>query len=113
MVDFCCPGCLGTPAEFRRRFEAPILAGREPGAAPAVTELGEERSHELSSLVNQFILRRTNKLLSDHLPPKVRVCGAVCSPAALSHSHTKGRQERFLATSILLGTLLAAPSRRS
>lgn len=27
MVDFCNPGCLGTPAEFRRHFEAPILAG--------------------------------------------------------------------------------------
>ena len=36
MVDFCNPGVLGSPAEFRKRFEAPILAGREPGAAPDV-----------------------------------------------------------------------------
>jgi hypothetical protein len=27
MVDFCNPGCLGTPAEFRKHFESPILAG--------------------------------------------------------------------------------------
>ncbi|WIA32931.1 hypothetical protein OEZ86_006099 [Tetradesmus obliquus] len=71
MVDFCNPGVLGSPAEFRKRFEAPILAGREPGAAPDVAALGEARSGELSGLVNAFILRRTNKLLSDHLPPKV------------------------------------------
>lgn len=31
MVSFCNPGVLGTPAQFRRHFEAPILAGREPG----------------------------------------------------------------------------------
>lgn len=33
-------------------------SGREPGAAPEVTQLGEERSTELSALVNNFILRR-------------------------------------------------------
>ena len=31
MVNFCNPGCLGTPAEFRRHFEAPILAGARRG----------------------------------------------------------------------------------
>lgn len=30
-------GILGGPAEFRRRFEGPILAGREPGASPEVS----------------------------------------------------------------------------
>lgn len=77
MVDFCNPSVLGTPGEFRRYFANAILAGREPGAADADVALGEERSGELSSLVNQFILRRTNKVLSDHLPPKVT--GARCT----------------------------------
>lgn len=31
MVSFCNPGLLGTPNEFQRRYEKPILAGREPG----------------------------------------------------------------------------------
>lgn len=71
MVNFCNPGVLGTPSEFRRRFEAPILAGREPDATDNEKEKGTERSSELSSIVNDFILRRTNALLSAHLPPKV------------------------------------------
>ena len=35
-LAFCLQGVLGGPAEFRKRFEGPILAGREPGASPEV-----------------------------------------------------------------------------
>jgi len=72
MVNFCNPGLLGDAKRFRRHYEAPILASREPFAAEEVLKRGEERSAELSAIVNQFILRRTNKLLSAHLPPKAR-----------------------------------------
>ena len=71
MVDFANPGVLGDPATFRKQFEAPILAGREPGAPADVASRGAERAGELSTIVNEFILRRTNALLSAHLPPKV------------------------------------------
>ena len=71
MVNFCNPGVLGPPAQFRRHYEAPILAGREPGASDAAAALGADRSAALSAVVNAFILRRTNALLSAHLPPKV------------------------------------------
>lgn len=99
MCTFCNPGVLGTPNEFRRQYEAPIVAGREPDATDAAALLGtycdshhaasmeepvaapvhnmlhflgQERSAELSKTVNEFILRRTNTLLSQHLPPKAR-----------------------------------------
>lgn len=71
MVNFANPGVLGSPSDFRKRFEAPILAGREPDATDDQSALGAERSSELSKIVNEFILRRTNTLLSAHLPPKV------------------------------------------
>ena len=71
MVSFCNPGLLGTAGAFRKKFEGPILAGREPGASDAEVALGNERSEELSAFVNHFILRRTNTILSKHLPPKL------------------------------------------
>ncbi len=46
------------------------MAGREPDATEEVVAKGAERSSELSAIVNNFILRRTNSLLSAHLPPK-------------------------------------------
>ncbi|XP_078157888.1 DNA repair/recombination protein [Carex rostrata] len=71
MVNFTNPGILGDASYFRRYFEAPIISGREPTATSEEKKLGAERSSELSSKVNQFILRRTNTLLSNHLPPKI------------------------------------------
>jgi SNF2 family DNA or RNA helicase len=71
MVDFTNPGVLGDAAAFRRVYAGPILAGREPWASDRVRTEGEEASKRLSAVVNQFILRRTNSLLSQHLPPKL------------------------------------------
>ncbi|KAL2460240.1 Protein CHROMATIN REMODELING 25 [Abeliophyllum distichum] len=71
MVSFTNPGVLGDAAYFRRYYEMPIICGREPTATEEEKKLGDERSAELSAKVNQFILRRTNALLSNHLPPKI------------------------------------------
>lgn len=71
MVNFTNPGILGDASYFRRYYEAPIICGREPTASAEEKKLGSERSSELSAKVNQFILRRTNALLSNHLPPKI------------------------------------------
>ncbi|CAN6166566.1 unnamed protein product, partial [Urochloa humidicola] len=54
--------------------KAPIICGREPTASVEDKKLGSERSAELSAKANQFILRRTNARLSNHLPPKVVCC---------------------------------------
>ncbi|XP_078429720.1 DNA repair/recombination protein isoform X2 [Wolffia australiana] len=71
MVNFTNPGILGDSVYFRRYYQAPIMCGREPTATDEEKNLGAERSAELSAKVNQFILRRTNSLLSNHLPPKI------------------------------------------
>ncbi|XP_061354468.1 protein CHROMATIN REMODELING 25 isoform X2 [Gastrolobium bilobum] len=71
MVNFTNPGILGDIAHFRRYYEAPIICGREPAATAEEKKLGAERTAELSAQVNRFILRRTNALLSNHLPPKI------------------------------------------
>ncbi|KAG9450907.1 hypothetical protein H6P81_010872 [Aristolochia fimbriata] len=71
MVNFTNPGILGDAAYFRRYYESPIISGREPCATEDERKLGNERSTELSVKVNQFILRRSNALLSNHLPPKI------------------------------------------
>ncbi|XP_071716163.1 protein CHROMATIN REMODELING 25 [Rutidosis leptorrhynchoides] len=76
MVNFTNPGILGDAARFRRYYETPIICGREPTASEEEKNLANERSAELSAKVNQFILRRTNALLSNHLPPKI--VGVVC-----------------------------------
>nr|PNR53914.1 hypothetical protein PHYPA_007589 [Physcomitrium patens] len=71
MVNFTNPGVLGNASTFRKYYENPILTGREPDATDEARAISIERSAELSEKVNQFILRRTNALLSNHLPPKI------------------------------------------
>ena len=44
MVGFCNPGLLGTPAEFAKRYERPILAGREPDASEKQLELARDHA---------------------------------------------------------------------
>jgi DNA repair and recombination RAD54-like protein len=71
LVHFCNPGLLGTVNEFRRRFENPILRGRDAGCTEQEHKTGMERLKEMGELVNRCVIRRTNALLSKYLPPKV------------------------------------------
>lgn len=71
MASFCNPKVFESPAHFRKYYDRPILAGREPGATDKEVQLATERQEEMNRHCNDFILRRTNDILSDHLPPKV------------------------------------------
>ena len=71
MVNFCNPNILGTLAEFRRKYERPILMSREPDANNEEKKKAKELQSELSTIVNEFILKRGNILNAKHLPPKL------------------------------------------
>jgi DNA repair and recombination RAD54-like protein len=70
LLHFANPNLLGSQAEFRKRFELPILRGRDAAGTDEEKKLGDERLTELSGVVNKFIIRRTNELLSKYLPVK-------------------------------------------
>jgi DNA repair and recombination RAD54-like protein len=71
MVDFTNPGVLGTQEEFRRKMLFPILRGREPDATDAQKRKMMQIQNDMSTTVNEFILRRINTLNAEHLPPKL------------------------------------------
>lgn len=70
LVHFVNGGILGTAAEFRKRFEIPIIRGRDSAASEAEQKLGQEKLNELASVVNRCIIRRTQALLTKYLPVK-------------------------------------------
>ncbi|KAJ7325361.1 DNA repair and recombination protein RAD54-like [Desmophyllum pertusum] len=71
LVHFVNSGILGTVAEFKKKFENPILRGRDADASDADHKKGAEKLTELASLVNKCIIRRTASILSKYLPVKV------------------------------------------
>lgn len=71
MVNFCNPMVLGTSADFRKKYERPILASREIDASDKEVNEAARLQKELSTIVNEFILKRGNILNARHLPPKL------------------------------------------
>ncbi|EXJ90012.1 DNA repair and recombination protein RAD54 and RAD54-like protein [Capronia epimyces CBS 606.96] len=70
LLDFANPGYLGTRADFRKKFELPILRGRDAAGSDVDKQKGQEANAELGALVNKLIIRRTNDILSKYLPVK-------------------------------------------
>jgi DNA repair and recombination RAD54-like protein len=70
LISFANPDLLGTRLEFRKRFELPILKGRDAAGTEADRKRGDECTKELLGIVNKFIIRRTNDILSKYLPVK-------------------------------------------
>ena len=78
LLNFANPNLLGTRNEFRKKYEIPILRGRDAAGTDTDRQKGDERLRELLALVNKFIIRRTNDILSKYLPVKyehVVFCG--------------------------------------
>ncbi|KAF2115233.1 P-loop containing nucleoside triphosphate hydrolase protein [Lophiotrema nucula] len=70
LLNFANPGYLGTRNDFRKQYEIPILRGRDADGTDSDQQKGNERLAELLTLVNKFIIRRTNDILSKYLPVK-------------------------------------------
>ena len=70
LLNFANPNYLGSRSDFRKRFEIPILRGRDAAGSDADRLKGDERLAELLGLANKFIIRRSNDLLSKYLPIK-------------------------------------------
>ena len=70
LISFANPALLGSRLEFRKRFEIPILRGRDADASEEERKKGDECLSGLLGVVNKFIIRRTNDILSKYLPVK-------------------------------------------
>ncbi|KAJ2746718.1 DNA-dependent ATPase protein rad54 [Coemansia sp. BCRC 34301] len=70
LLNFTNPGLLGSTQEFRKRYELPILRGRDSLATDAEQQNGDARLAELNGIASKVIIRRTNDLLSKYLPTK-------------------------------------------
>ncbi|MCJ1392410.1 DNA-dependent ATPase protein rad54 [Xylographa bjoerkii] len=70
LLNFANPNLLGTRMEFRKKYEIPILRGRDAAGTDTDRKKGDECLAELLTLVNKFIIRRTNDILSKYLPVK-------------------------------------------
>ena len=70
LLNFANPSYLGTRNDFRKKFELPILRGRDADGTDEAKKKGDEALAELAKLVNKFIIRRSNDILSKYLPVK-------------------------------------------
>jgi DNA repair and recombination RAD54-like protein len=66
LLSFANPGILGTRLEFRKNFENIILRGRDAAASDKEKAKCDEKLKELIQLVNKFVIRRTNDLLTKY-----------------------------------------------
>ena len=66
LLTFVIPDVLGTGADFRKKFELPILRGRDVDASDKDRQRCEECLQDLAQIANKFIIRRTAELLTKY-----------------------------------------------
>ncbi|XP_038211713.1 TATA-binding protein-associated factor 172 [Zerene cesonia] len=71
LFDFLMPGLLGTERQFTARYSRPILAARDPRAAPHHLQAGALACEALHRQVLPFLLRRVKEDVLRELPPKI------------------------------------------
>lgn len=101
LLHFVNTGILGSTSDFKKRFETPILRGRDATASDRDTKLGRERLAELAGIVNRCIIRRTAAILTKYLPVKVEqvvCCRLTPLQSALYQLFTVSKATRQLLT---------------
>jgi DNA repair and recombination RAD54-like protein len=66
LLDFAIPGVLGSESEFRKKFEIPILRGRDADASEKERKESEDKLQDLLATANKFIIRRTAEILTKY-----------------------------------------------
>lgn len=96
MVNFTNPGIFGSKEAFVKKYERPILRGREPDATDKQKSAAAERQKQLSAIADKFIIRRMNRLNARHLPPKLTqvVCCALTEPQRAMYQYLIQQRER-------------------
>lgn len=82
LISFVNADLLGSYADYKRYYEAPIVASEKSDSLPDVRELGEIRAQELNRVTAPFIMRRTQKIIEKYLPKK-QVSIVFCRPSPL------------------------------
>lgn len=80
VMEFACPGLLGPPHEFHRRFTQPVRRGGEPGASARDIEEAKRAARALAGLTQKRVLRREASINAAHLPAKTEII-VFCKPA--------------------------------
>ncbi|XP_031619056.1 DNA repair and recombination protein RAD54-like [Contarinia nasturtii] len=70
LIHFVNPGMLGTRTEFKRNYENIILRGHDANCTDKEREKAAAKVTELTNIVNQCLIRRTNQILTKYLPVK-------------------------------------------
>ncbi|CDO95862.1 unnamed protein product [Kluyveromyces dobzhanskii CBS 2104] len=72
IIDFINPGILGSSERFKKEYILPITRSRDVNAKMngRIVDQGRAKSDELIEMTKRCILRRTNELLHQYLPPK-------------------------------------------
>lgn len=70
LVNFVNPDLFRNEKSFKKVYGDPITEGMRKNAPDSVKELSKERSKELMSILNTFMIRRTQKILEEFLPQR-------------------------------------------
>eukprot|EP00124_Ichthyophonus_hoferi_P003086 Ihof_evm2s247 gene=Ihof_evmTU2s247 len=108
MCEFVMPGILGSLSTFNKVFESAIIAGQHPNSTTEEKLLAEKRACELQRLTAIFVLRRTQEINYQYLPPKVEQV-VFCRPEAIQLDIYKKILQSKLARAVLETSVKGPP----